>query len=46
MAIMEDIEENVTGRSFTAKDMLGVMQYETWKDDLVEKDLCAFNGMV
>jgi hypothetical protein len=42
---MEEHEE-AEGRSYTAKDMLGAMGWEAWKDDLVEKDLCAFTGMV
>jgi hypothetical protein len=43
---MEELDEKDTSRSFTTKEMLGVMQFESWKDDLVEKDLCAFHGMV
>jgi hypothetical protein len=42
---MEEHEET-EGRHYTTKDMLGVMTWEAWKDDLVEKDLCAFTGMV
>ena len=43
---MEELDEKESGRNFTSKEMLGNMQFETWKDDMVEKELCALNGMV
>ena len=43
---MDEDEDKETARTFSSKEMLGVMGWEAWKDDLVERDLCAYTGMV
>jgi hypothetical protein len=43
---MDEDDDKETARTFSSKEMLGAMGWEAWKDDLVEKDLCAYTGMV
>jgi hypothetical protein len=43
---MDEDDDKETARTFSAKEMLGAMSWEAWKDDLVERDLCAYTGMV
>ena len=43
---MEEHNDKEGNMKFLGKEMLGVMQFAPWEKEIVERDLCALEGIV